>query len=46
MDAKLINKFFDGDPVAFEVLTLRHQQSVFKLCLKMLGQKEEVEPTE
>jgi len=43
MDEKLIQKFLDGDPVAFEVLILRHQQSVFNLCLKMLGQKEEAE---
>jgi RNA polymerase sigma-70 factor (ECF subfamily) len=36
-DEALVRRFRDGEPAAFTELVRRHQQRVYSLCLRMLG---------
>ena len=42
-DAALISAFLSGNRVSFDKLVLRHQDRVFSLCLRFLGNYEEAE---
>jgi RNA polymerase sigma-70 factor (ECF subfamily) len=42
-DAELVNRWLTGDASAFEALVRRHERPVFRLALRMLGNREEAE---
>jgi RNA polymerase sigma-70 factor (ECF subfamily) len=42
-DAELVARWQGGDSSAFEVLVRRHERPVFRLALRMLGNREEAE---
>ena len=42
-DRELVSRWQSGDPDAFEALVRRHQTRVFRLLLRMLGNREEAE---
>jgi RNA polymerase sigma-70 factor (ECF subfamily) len=42
-DAGLIKRAQDGDLAAFDQLVLRHQQEVFSIALRMLGDRDEAQ---
>jgi RNA polymerase sigma-70 factor (ECF subfamily) len=42
-DAELVSRWQAGDASAFEVLVRRHERPVFRLALRMLGNREEAE---
>jgi RNA polymerase sigma-70 factor (ECF subfamily) len=42
-DAELVTRWQAGDASAFEALVRRHEQPVFRLALRMLGNREEAE---
>jgi RNA polymerase sigma-70 factor (ECF subfamily) len=42
-DADLVERWQDGDLYAFEALIRRHEQRVFRLLVRMLGDREEAE---
>ena len=42
-DAALISAFLSGNRLSFDKLVLRHQDRVFSLCLRFLGNYEEAE---
>jgi len=42
-DRELVDRWKEGDPAAFEQLVVRHEQRVFRLLLRMMGNREEAE---
>jgi RNA polymerase sigma-70 factor (ECF subfamily) len=42
-DIDLVDRWKDGDEEAFEQLVVRHQQRVFRLLMRMMGNREEAE---
>lgn len=42
-NAVLVKRFRQNDPTAFGKLVCRHQQLVFRVCLKILGHREDAE---
>jgi RNA polymerase sigma-70 factor (ECF subfamily) len=42
-DAELVERWQEGDEVAFEMLVRRHERRVFGLALRMLGDREEAQ---
>lgn len=42
-DAELVHRWQEGDEMAFEQLIRRHEKKVFRLLLRMMGDREEAE---
>jgi RNA polymerase sigma-70 factor, ECF subfamily len=40
-DDKLLSAFLDGDAASFDELMSRHEDAIFRLCLRMLGSRED-----